>query len=348
MPFSFPASPALNATSTQNGREYRYAGGNVWELVAASGGGGSIVTAATVSAFPATGSSSGVIYVATDTARAYIWAGAYIELGASGGGGGSGNDTELRALFAPGAPTIATVSGNNAQATVSWTAPTGVISQAPITGYVVEWTPSGGSASTVSTGSTGTSYTKTSLANGTAVTFRVAAVNSLGQGSWSSASSAVTPSAAVFQAIPDMTSNTAPSGQVLLFGTVNNGFLSDGSNEAWHWFSRSDASDPSQPVISVGSGIGYAFSAPSLIGGFAVAQSSRYTPNYSSAFTFSGSNDGSSWTTLYQATGLNTGWDGGVARNFTLPSSAAYTQYRWIMNECPNTYAEWCKVQLLQ
>jgi hypothetical protein len=39
MPFSFPASPAVNATSTQNGREYRYAGNNTWELVAASGGG---------------------------------------------------------------------------------------------------------------------------------------------------------------------------------------------------------------------------------------------------------------------------------------------------------------------
>jgi hypothetical protein len=51
-------------------------------------GSGSVVTAATVSAFPATGSSSGVIYVATDTARAYIWAGAYIEVGANGGGSG--------------------------------------------------------------------------------------------------------------------------------------------------------------------------------------------------------------------------------------------------------------------
>jgi hypothetical protein len=42
MPFSFPASPALNATSTQNGREYRYAGNNTWELVAASGGSGAL------------------------------------------------------------------------------------------------------------------------------------------------------------------------------------------------------------------------------------------------------------------------------------------------------------------
>jgi len=39
MPFSFPASPSVGATSTQNGRQYVYAGNNTWELVAASGGG---------------------------------------------------------------------------------------------------------------------------------------------------------------------------------------------------------------------------------------------------------------------------------------------------------------------
>jgi hypothetical protein len=52
------------------------------------GGSGNIVEAATPAGFPATGASN-VIYVATDTARAYIWAGAYFEVGA-GGGGGSG------------------------------------------------------------------------------------------------------------------------------------------------------------------------------------------------------------------------------------------------------------------
>jgi hypothetical protein len=39
MPFSFPASPTVGQTSTQNGRQYVYAGNNTWELVAASGGG---------------------------------------------------------------------------------------------------------------------------------------------------------------------------------------------------------------------------------------------------------------------------------------------------------------------
>jgi hypothetical protein len=56
MPFSFPASPALNATSTQNGREYRYAGNNTWELVAATGGGGSGLSWSSV---PASATASG-------------------------------------------------------------------------------------------------------------------------------------------------------------------------------------------------------------------------------------------------------------------------------------------------
>jgi hypothetical protein len=36
MPFSFPTSNlTVGQTSTQNGRQYAYAGNNVWELVAA-------------------------------------------------------------------------------------------------------------------------------------------------------------------------------------------------------------------------------------------------------------------------------------------------------------------------
>jgi len=97
MPFSFPSSPAVGATSTQNGRQYVYAGSNTWELVAASSG-GSVVTAATVSAFPATGS-SGVIYVATDTARVYQWQGAYVEVGAAGGGASTGMNEFIRSVL---------------------------------------------------------------------------------------------------------------------------------------------------------------------------------------------------------------------------------------------------------
>lgn len=321
------------------------------------GGGGSanIVEAATAASFPATGS-AGTLYHATDVSRIYFWdaSGVYVEVGTAGGGGsgsgGDGTDSVLRALFVPGAPTSVTATGGTAQATVSWTAPTGVLSQAPINDYVVQFSSNSGSSwTTFSDGtSTTTSATVTGLTNGTAYTFRVAATSSLGQGAWSTASSAVTPTAVQFALIPQMTSNTQPSGQVLTFGDIKNGYLSNGSDSAWYWFSRSDTTDPTQPVVGVGSGIGYAFDSARAIGGFTVMQSSRYAPNYAEGFTFSGSNDGTTWTTLYQATGLTSGWNTGTPRNFTLSSNATYSRYRWIMDACPNTYAEWCKVQLLQ
>ena len=50
MPFNFPSNPSVGATSTQNGRDYVYAGSNVWQLVAASGGssGGSLSGSVTI------------------------------------------------------------------------------------------------------------------------------------------------------------------------------------------------------------------------------------------------------------------------------------------------------------
>jgi len=114
-----------------------------------------------------------------------------------GGGSGSGEDAVLRALFVPPAPTSVTATAGNAQATVSWTAPTGVIAQAPITDYAVQFSSNSGSSwTTFSDGtSTSTSATVTGLTNSTAYTFRVAGVNAAGTGTYSTASSAVTPTA---------------------------------------------------------------------------------------------------------------------------------------------------------
>jgi hypothetical protein len=75
----------------------------------------------------------------------------------------------------PAAPTGLTASAGNTQLSLSWTAPT--TTHGTITNYLVEYTPSGGSAQYVLTGSTGTSYTLTGLTNGTSYTVRVAAVN---------------------------------------------------------------------------------------------------------------------------------------------------------------------------
>ena len=84
----------------------------------------------------------------------------------------------------------------NAQATVLWTAPT-VSAQTPITDYIVQFSSNSGSTwNTFSDGtSTSTSATVTGLTNSTAYVFRVAAVNGVGTGTYTAASSSVTPTA---------------------------------------------------------------------------------------------------------------------------------------------------------
>ena len=168
-------------------------------ISAAGGGGGgsaNIVEATTAAGFPATGS-AGTLYHATDVRRIYFWdasSGVYVEAGTSGG---TGEDTTLRTLFTPGAPTSVTATGGNAQAVVSWTAPA-ALSTLPITDYIVQRSTNSGSTWTTFTDavSATASATVTGLTNGTAVVFRVAAVNAVGTGSYSAASSAVTPAAA--------------------------------------------------------------------------------------------------------------------------------------------------------
>lgn len=87
----------------------------------------------------------------------------------------------------PGAPTIGTASAGNAEAAVSFIAPASS-GGAAITGYTVTASPGGavvaGSASPI---------TFTGLTNGTAYTFTVAAINTVGTGSPSAPSNSVVP-----------------------------------------------------------------------------------------------------------------------------------------------------------
>lgn len=99
----------------------------------------------------------------------------------------------------PGVPTGVTGTAGNTQAAVSWTAPS---SGGTPTGYNVQVaTSSGGTYANASgrcapastNASTATSCTATGLANDTTYYFQVAAINSSGTGSTSSASAGVTP-----------------------------------------------------------------------------------------------------------------------------------------------------------
>src|SRR4051794_5768981 len=93
----------------------------------------------------------------------------------------------------PGVPTGVTASAGNAQATVRWTAPSS--GGRTIAKYIVTPYAGGvaGPAATVTGSPAATVATVPGLVNGTSYTFTVTATNSVGSGSESAASSAVTP-----------------------------------------------------------------------------------------------------------------------------------------------------------
>lgn len=152
----------------------------------------------------------------------------------------AGNAVFTVPAFAPGPPTGVGGTVGNAQVSLGWTAPAGN-GGAAITGYQVQVsTSSGGSyanaAGTCAPATTNTSTsltcTATGLTNGTAYFFKVATINSVGTGAYSSASSGVTPLASqtitgfapsspvVFGAAPATLSATGgASGSALVFAT---------------------------------------------------------------------------------------------------------------------------------
>jgi len=107
------------------------------------------------------------------------------------------NAVTPKAATAPGAPTAAAATAKSSGALVTWTAPTedggSTISGYRITPYL------GGVAQTATTtGAASTSASVSGLANGSAYTFKVAAVNGVGAGAESVATAAVTPYDTIF------------------------------------------------------------------------------------------------------------------------------------------------------
>ena len=129
-------------------------------------------------------------------------------------------DTTLYAIYpatnsVPGAPTVVTAAAGNAQATVSWTAPTDT-GGADLSGYKVTSSPGGKQCN--ATGAT-TSCTVTGLTNGTAYTFTVTATNAAGTTSAaSSASNSVTP--ATVPGAPTVGTATAGNAQASVTWTA--------------------------------------------------------------------------------------------------------------------------------
>jgi hypothetical protein len=130
-----------------------------------------------------------VLYIATDSSRQYRWdsSNVYVEIGPDSG-------STLWALWLPPAPTGLAATAGSASASLSWTAPT-VSPQTPVIDYRVQFSSNGGTTwTTYADGvTTSTIANVTGLTNGTSYVFRVAAINAIGQGAYTSQSSSVMP-----------------------------------------------------------------------------------------------------------------------------------------------------------
>ena len=137
---------------------------------------------------------------------------------AIGTGAASSASSPVTPATIPGTPTGVTATSGNAQATVTWNDPSDGGSF--IDGYVIA--PSSGSPVTVDNGAA-TSYIFSGLTNGEGYTFTVTAINAIGTGAASSASSSVTP--ATIPGAPSGVMATAgnASASVSFSAPVNNG-----------------------------------------------------------------------------------------------------------------------------
>ncbi|MCE0522099.1 MAG: family 16 glycosylhydrolase [Methylacidiphilales bacterium] len=133
----------------------------------------------TTASFTVTAGNHTVTFAATDSSADKTSFIDLVSISSSGGGGGG----------APAAPSGLTATSGNAQVVLNWTGSSGATSY-----NVYRGTSSGGESTTpIATGVSGTNYSDTSVSNGTAYFYKVAAVNSSGTSGYSNEASA-TPS----------------------------------------------------------------------------------------------------------------------------------------------------------
>jgi titin len=170
-------------------------------------------------------------------------------------------------LSAPGAPTLGTITSANAQASVSWTAPSSDGGSA-ISDYLIEYRAGAGSWVTWShTASTTTSATITGLTNGTSYTFRVSAINAVGTGTASTISSSYTP--ATIPGAPTTVAGTRGNAQVSLTwsapsssgGSTLTDYLIEylPSGGSWTTWSHTASTSTSATITGLTNGTSYTF-----------------------------------------------------------------------------------------
>jgi len=160
----------------------------------------------------------------------------------------------------PAAPTSLAGTRGNQQVALTWAAPTNT-GGSPLTDYIVQFSSNSGSTwSTFADGtSTTASATVTGLTNGTSYVFRVAAVNTNGTGTYTSATAALVP--ATTPGAPDITSLSVSSGQVAIIwnAPASNGgavitdyVIQQSSNSGSTWTTFSDGTSTSSSATVTG------------------------------------------------------------------------------------------------
>ncbi|WP_051752255.1 putative Ig domain-containing protein [Streptosporangium amethystogenes] len=197
-------------------------------------------------------------------------------------------------ISAPSAPATPTAVAGKTSAAVSWTAPAG--NGSTITGYVVTPFIGGVAQTPLSFDASATNRTLTGLTAGSSYTFTVAAVNAVGTGPASAASSAVTPydvpgrptvTSATAGTLSANLTWTAPAGNgSTITGYVVTPYIA-GVAQSTQTFSGTVTT---QTVTNLTAGISYTFTVTAVNAagsGQASLPSGAVVPNTSPSFTFS-------------------------------------------------------------
>lgn len=232
----------------------------------------------TSTSFTVTGLTNGTAYVFRVAAK-----------NSRGTGAWSAVSDPVTPRSAPGVPTALKVTASASSVAVSWVAPA-LNGGASITDYVLQYSANAGVTWSDFTDGTSTavSATVTGLTNGVAYVFRVAAVNAVGTGSWSTSSAAATPRSA-----PSAPSNivaTPSAGAVALAWSApsSNGaavtnytvqFSSDGGT-TWVVFPRPAGTATTATVTGLLNGVEYSFrvSAQNVLGSSSWSSTATATP----------------------------------------------------------------------